>query len=322
MQAPLVFDPRYKTDLRSFGFDKPFALDRGELVLSELRKTWPHLVVHKPVPLTDEDILTVHSPEYLLSLQENQTWLDLFELTEADCNWQSGTRSMFHILDDFKLKSGGTKLAVELALETGHAANLGGGYHHAFADRGRGFCSINDIAIAITAALKSGKARKVLIVDLDFHQGDGTARIFRNNESVFTLSVHSEVGWPEEKQKSDLDVPIFENEEHLYLEKTARAIDQALKIFSPDLVLFVAGSDPYEKDVLPGTAFIRLSLEEMRKRDEYVIDKFSILGIPLAMVFAGGYGPDVWEVHYLATRRLLERSVFLAGSTSHRSSLP
>ena len=322
MQAPLVFDPLYKTDLRSFGFDKPFALDRGELVLSKLRQTWPQLTVHKPVPLTDADILTVHTGQYLQSLQDNKTWLDLFELTEADCDPKSATKQMFQILDDFKLKSGGTKLAVDIALQSGHAANLGGGYHHAFADRGRGYCSINDVAIAITAALNSGRARRALIVDLDFHQGDGTALIFQNNPDVFTLSVHSEVGWPETKQKSDMDVPIFENEEHLYLEKTADAIERALKIFSPDLVLFIAGSDPYEKDVLPGTTFIRLSLEEMKKRDQYVIDKFSILGIPLAMVFAGGYGPDVWEVHYWATRRLLERSVFLAGSKSHNPSVP
>lgn len=321
MRSPLVFDPLYKTDLRSFGLDRPFALDRGELVLAKLQEEWPDLTALKPVPITDQDILTVHTSEYLESLRQNETWLDLFELTPADCDLTVASRQLHELLDDFKLKSGGTKLAVELALEFGHGANLGGGYHHAFPDRGRGYCAINDIAIAITSAVQKGLARKVLVVDVDFHQGDGTALIFRDNADVFTLSVHSQVGWPEEKQASDLDVPVYEREEHLYLEKLSDAVDLALKKFTPDLVLFVAGSDPYEKDVLPGTTFIRLSLEQLRWCDEYVIDKFSILGIPLSMVFAGGYGPHVWEVHYWATRRLLERSVFLAGSQSHTHSL-
>jgi acetoin utilization deacetylase AcuC-like enzyme len=320
--TPLVFDPLYKTDLRSFGFDRPFALDRGELVLTKLKESWPHLTVHKPEPLTDADILTVHTERYLRSLQTNETWLDLFELTAVDCHSQVATRELHEILDDFRLKAGGTRLAVDLALQSGHGANLGGGYHHAFPDRGRGYCAINDIAIAITAVLSRGAAKKVMVVDVDFHQGDGTALIFRGNENVFALSVHSQIGWPEEKQLSDLDVPIYEAEEHLYLEKLSAAVDKALQNFSPDLVLYVAGSDPYEKDVLPGTTFIRLSLEQLKERDRYVIDKFSILGIPLAMVFAGGYGPDVWEVHYWATRRLLERSVFLAGSQSNPTRIP
>jgi acetoin utilization deacetylase AcuC-like enzyme len=307
MLVPLIFDPLYKTDLSSFGFDRPFALDRGELVLAELRKTWSDILVHSPTPLTEADILTVHTKKYLESLKQNETWLDLFELSSSEHTPEKATKELYEIIDDFKLKSGGTKLAVELACKHGLAANLGGGYHHAFPDRGRGYCSINDVAIAIKFALAKQLAQKVLIVDLDFHQGDGTALIFQNDPQVFTLSVHSAEGWPEEKQKSDLDVEIFQNEEHLYLEKTVGAIEKTLKLFSPDLVIFVAGSDPYEKDVLPGSKFIRLSLAEIRKRDEYVIDKFSILGIPLAMVFAGGYGPDVWEVHYFATRRLLER---------------
>lgn len=314
MLAPLVFDPLYKTDLTSFGFNRPFALDRGELVLAKLREEHPHLEVHRPAPITDADILTVHTQHYLRSLRLTSTWLELFELEAAEFNQASASRELPEILHDFKLKSGGTKLAVELAIKHGLAANLGGGYHHAFPDKGRGYCAINDVAISIKAACKNNLAHKALIVDLDFHQGDGTALIFKNDPDVFTLSVHSAQGWPEEKQQSDLDVPIFENEEHLYFEKTATAIETALERFSPDLVLFVAGSDPYEKDVLPGSKFIRLSLEQITRRDAHVIDTFSDLGIPLAMVFAGGYGPDVWEVHYKATQRLLERSLMLASS--------
>jgi acetoin utilization deacetylase AcuC-like enzyme len=133
---------------------------------------------------------------------------------------------------------------------------------------------------------------------------------------VFTLSVHSQEGWPERKQESSLDVPIYQNEEHLYLEKMEAAIRQSLRSFAPDLVLFVAGSDPYEKDVLPGTAFIKLSLEQLARRDRFVIDTFAARGVPLASVFAGGYGPNVWEVHYQCTEYLLERNGKLSAGKS------
>jgi acetoin utilization deacetylase AcuC-like enzyme len=317
MLAPLVFSERYNTDLASFGIDKPFALDRAELVLRKLREELPGLVCHAPVPLTEDDILSVHTLEYLHSLGQDQTWQEIFELKPEDYRPDTARFPLHEILEDIKLKSGGTNIAIDLALTNGLAANLGGGYHHAFADRGRGFCSINDVAIGIRTALRSGRAKQVLIVDLDFHQGDGTASIFKDEPRVFTLSVHSAEGWPENKQISSLDVPILESENRLYLEKTEGAIDEALRRFAPDLVLYVAGSDPYEKDVLPGTKFIRLSLDEIRKRDRYVIDIFAKMGIPLAMVFAGGYGPDVWEVHYWATRRLLERSGHIVESATN-----
>ncbi len=314
MLAPLVFSSRYNTDLASFGIDKPFALDRAELVLAKLREELPDLVCHQPVALTDEEMLLVHTPRYLLSLADDETWRHIFELSDADYKPERASQPIHKIIEDIKLKSGGTRVAVDLAMKTGLAANLGGGYHHAFADRGRGYCSINDVAIAIKSVQKRALARNVLIVDLDFHQGDGTASIFKNDPTVFTLSVHSAEGWPDEKQISDLDVAILESETRFYLEKMKEGIDLAMVKFAPDLVLFIAGSDPYEKDVLPGTKFIRLSLDEIRERDRYVIDIFAKMGIPLAMVFAGGYGPDVWEVHYWATRRLLERSGLLGES--------
>jgi acetoin utilization deacetylase AcuC-like enzyme len=248
MKTNLVFSPRYKTPLSDFGFDKPFALDRGEMVLKRLGED-----IGAPVPY--------------------------------------------------------------LSLETGLAANLGGGYHHAFPDQGRGYCPINDIAIAIRHLQKTGKIKKALIVDLDFHQGDGTAVTFKNDDSVFTFSVHSEEGWPEVKQQSDLDIPIKEIEKDQYLSKTEAGLKLSLSKFAPDMVIYVGGSDPYEKDVLPGTSYLRLPLAVMKARDELVIDTFADRGISLSTVFAGGYGPDVWEVHYLATRRLLERSGLSFGKT-------
>jgi len=272
----------------------------------------------EPEPINDEHVLLVHSAAYLKTLEDPKTWIDLFEFREDEYHPENATRPLPSIIDDFKLKSGGTLKACEISLETGLAANLGGGYHHAFPDQGRGYCPINDIAIAIRHLQKTGKIEKALIVDLDFHQGDGTAVAFQNDESVFTFSVHSDEGWPEVKQQSDLDIPIKEFEKDQYLSKTEAGLKTALSKFAPDMVIYVAGSDPYEKDVLPGTSFFRLPLSVMKARDELVIDTFADLGISMASVFAGGYGPDVWEVHYLSTRRLLERSGLSFGQTFTR----
>lgn len=316
MKTNLVFSFRYKTPLSDFGFDKPFALDRGEMVLKRLSEDIGAPVPYlEPDPISNEHILLVHTPAYLKTLEDAKTWIDLFEFRESEYFPERALRPLPSIIDDFKLKSGGTLKACELSLEAGLAANLGGGYHHAFPDQGRGYCPINDIAIAIKQLQKIGKIKKALIVDLDFHQGDGTAVAFRNDASVFTFSVHSEEGWPEVKQQSDLDIPIKEVEKEKYLEKTEAGLKIALSKIAPDMVIYVAGSDPYEKDVLPGTSFFRLPLSVMKARDELVIDTFADLGIPLASVFAGGYGPDVWEVHYLSTRRLLERSGLSFGKT-------
>jgi acetoin utilization deacetylase AcuC-like enzyme len=255
-----------------------------------------------------EQVATVHTEAYLESLKKVATWLNIFELKDGEHKCATAARPLPEMIDDFLLKSGGTLLAARKALRLGLAANLGGGYHHAFPDAGRGFCVINDIAIAVTCLKLEKLVKKVLVVDVDFHQGDGTATAFAGDPDVYTLSIHSEEGWPEVKQKSSLDIGILEKDKGRYLELLKAALDETLTSFAADLVIFVAGSDAFEKDILPGTRYLRLPLAVLQERDRYVIDTFADRRIPLAMVFAGGYGPDVWEVHYYAVRRLLERS--------------
>lgn len=302
----LVFSPAYNTDLPAFGLNKPFALDRGELVLKALEDEFGHAPnVISPLPLDIEDVLLVHSLAYLESLEKEETWFEIFELKAEELKRETATKALPQLIEDFLLKSGGTLQAARLALKHGLAANLGAGYHHAFPDQGRGFCVINDIAITIRKLQKEKLIKTAMIVDLDFHQGDGTAKTFAGDKSVFTLSVHSQEGWPEIKQESSLDVGILEAEKDTYLERTKAAINHALSQFTPDLVMFVAGSDVYEKDILPGTKYLRLPLSILKERDQFVIDTFKKREIPLAMVFAGGYGPHVWEVHHQAVRHLL-----------------
>lgn len=305
----LVFCPAYNTDLPAYGLNKPFALDRGELVLKALAEEHGcDLPVSTPEPLSMEDVLLVHSLAYLETLEQEQTWLDIFELKADELQRDTATKALPELIEDFLLKSGGTLQAARLALRHGLAANLGAGYHHAFPEQGRGFCVINDVAIAIRKLQKEKLIKTAMIVDLDFHQGDGTAKTFSGDPSVFTLSVHSEEGWPEEKQVSSLDVGILESEKETYLPRMKAALLEALSQFTPDLVMFIAGSDVYEKDILPGTKYLRLPLSVLKERDEFVIDVFKSRGIPLAMVFAGGYGPHVWQVHHLAVRHLLQSS--------------
>ncbi len=178
MIAPLFYSPEYKTDLARFGVDKPFALDRGELVLKRLneeasaRGAEP-IEYRLPETITEADVRLVHTPEYLETLKDTATWLEIFEFKGNEYIPENATEPLPNLIEDLRLKSGGTKAAAILSLETGLAASLGGGYHHAFADRGRGYCVINDVAIAIRALQKSNRVKKVMIVDLDFHQGDG-----------------------------------------------------------------------------------------------------------------------------------------------------
>lgn len=305
----LIHCPSYNTDLSAFGIDKPFALDRGKQVLRALTERdgiSPAVLV--PESISTAHALMVHSQGYLDQLKHEQAWIKILELTEEDYDPTNARRKLPELLDDIMLKCGGTLLACELALKFDMAANLGGGYHHAFPNEGRGYCVLNDIAIALRSLKRRRMISQALVVDLDFHQGDGTALIFRDDPSVFTFSVHSKEGWPDEKQDSDLDIEIPASESEHYLEAVQDGLEDALEMCDPDFVLFVAGSDPYEKDVLPGSKFLQIPLDTMRKRDEYVLDRFADEGIPLAMVFAGGYGPDVWEVHYHAVRHLLEKS--------------
>lgn len=305
----LVYSPKYNTDLSLFGVAKPFALDRGQLVLDQLEKDRNEPVSNvEPDLIPISDLELVHTKSYLETLKDPEVWKTIFELRHKEFFASKKNLPLSDLFDDIRLKCGGTLLAAELALKHGLAANLGGGYHHAFPDRGRGFCVLNDIAVTIRSLQKRGLVKNVLIVDLDFHQGDGTALIFKNDPSVFTLSVHSEEGWPEEKQQSTLDVGLYENQMKDYQQHVEIAVHQALSSFKPDLVIYIAGTDPYEHDVLPGTKFMQLTLAEMNKRDRFVIDTFADKKIPLAMVFAGGYGPRVWECHYFAVKHMLNRA--------------
>jgi acetoin utilization deacetylase AcuC-like enzyme len=199
--------------------------------------------------------------------------------------------------------SGATIAACRAAIAEGTAVNLAGGTHHAHADRGEGFCVFNDAAIAARLMQAERRVSRVAIVDLDVHQGNGTASILANDDSVFTLSIHGENNYPFEKVVSDLDVALpDEADDESYLEQLASALAQMFARFDPQLIIYLAGADPHEGDRL---GRLKLSMEGLAARDRMVLDAAQARGLPVALAMAGGYGrsiDDTVAVHIQTVR--------------------
>lgn len=232
----------------------------------------------EPVPLTRKEAETVHKKSLIT---------DLLDLRMSPRVNRSELPLTKPIIDAFFLGSGGTLLAAREALENGRAMNIGGGFHHAFADHAEGFCYLNDIAIAIRVLQKEKSIRNAIVIDLDVHQGNGTAKIFRHSRSVFTFSMHETRNYPL-KEKGSLDIGLdtgLGDDDYLFI--LEGALLEIKNNFSPDMIFYVAGVDPYEKDRLGG---LSITKKGMKKRDEMIRD--FLPGIPLVTVLAGGYALD------------------------------
>ncbi|HLV42804.1 MAG TPA: histone deacetylase [Brumimicrobium sp.] len=185
----------------------------------------------------------------------------------------------------------GTRRCAEYALQNGVSMNISGGTHHAFSNRGEGFCMLNDQAIAAQWLLDSKKAAKILIIDLDVHQGNGTAEIFKNNPDVFTFSMHGENNYPLKKEKSDLDVNLpdgIKDSEYIYL--LEKSLDSILKSFTPDFLFFQSGIDIIETDKLGRLA---VSIQGCKKRDEIIFQMAKNLDLPIVGSMGGGYSEEI-----------------------------
>ena len=204
----------------------------------------------------------------------------------------------------FKIAVGGSVAATELALARGAAMHLGGGFHHAFADRAEGFCYLNDIAVAAKIALEGGVDR-ISVVDVDVHQGNGTARIFQGDNKVFTFSIHQENNYPL-KEQSDLDIGLDDGTaDDEYLTELDRGLDVSVRQRKPELVFYVGGADPYREDQLGG---LGLTLDGMRRRDRLVFETVRGLGGKLVIMLAGGYArrlEDTVTIHVQAAQEML-----------------
>lgn len=236
-----------------------------------------------PEPATQEQICLAHDPTYVIKVFEGA--LNKREIRRIGFPWspQLVVRSQRSV--------GGTIAACRSALKAGVAANLAGGTHHAHRDFGSGYCLLNDCAVAIKVIQRERLAERVLVIDCDVHQGDGTAAIFASDPSVFTFSIHGARNFPFHKVPSNLDVELDDGtEDEAYLQALEAGINQAFDAFSSDLVIYLAGADPYRDDRLGRLA---LTKQGLAARDEWVFSTCQQAGLPVAIVMSGGYARDI-----------------------------
>lgn len=236
-----------------------------------------------PAGVSDAEITRVHCPEYLRRVVAGE--LTPAELRAIGFPWSE------RMVERSRRSSGATLAAARTALSRGWAANLAGGTHHAFRDRGEGFCVFNDAAIAARALQAEAGLQRIAVVDCDVHQGNGTASIFAGDESVFTFSIHGARNFPFRKESSDLDVELADGTgDDEYLWHLERGLDETLERSRPQLAFYLAGADPYEDDRL---GRLKLTRAGLARRDEHVLRVLAARGIPVAIAMAGGYARDI-----------------------------
>jgi acetoin utilization deacetylase AcuC-like enzyme len=236
-----------------------------------------------PEPASEDDVLRVHSARYFRKLKTGT--LSALELQALELPY---SQALFRFS---LLSTGGTALAAASALEDGLGFHIGGGFHHAFADHGEGFCALNDVAVAVAKLRAEGRVRRVMIVDCDLHQGNGTASIFAREREVFTFSIHQMDIYPSEKAVSTMDVGLWSGDgDAAYLAALRANFPRLYQDFRPDLVVYLAGADPFGRDQLGG---LDLTMEGLRERDLVVMGEARRLGIPVAVVLAGGYASEI-----------------------------
>lgn len=294
----VVWSPDYEVDIgthvfptRKYRLVKERLLEEGTLDPGDLVQ---------PSPATRQDLARVHSETYLRKIEDGD--FTLAEQLKLEVPFSPALR------DAMTLCCGGTLEAARRALRSGVAVHLGGGFHHAFADHGEGFCLLNDVAVAARTALAEGLVEKVAVVDLDVHHGNGTAAIFAEDPAVFTFSMHQENNYPAVKPPGDLDVGLDDGtSDRRYLEILEENLGHVWK-HGPELVLYLAGADPYRGDQLGG---LGLTLEGLRERDRAVLQACRGQGVSVAVTLAGGYAvdtDDTVEIHCGTVREAIRVS--------------
>jgi len=263
-----------------------FKFDKYYLVMEALRTSGFAVTEHAPIPMPRAWLEAVHCPDYVE------------QVFAADVPREKERRIGFpvtpHIASRVRHTNGGTWLAAKLAMEHGYAANSAAGSHHALHDTGAGYCVFNDLAVTANRLIAEGDAQRVLIVDLDVHQGDGTASLLAGREDVFTLSLHAERNFPARKARSTHDVGLPDAmDDGAYLAVLTAHLPDIIDQFSPDIVLYQAGVDPHVDDKLGRLA---LTGEGLIARDRLVLHEARKRGIPVASALGGGYGADQRQI--------------------------
>ena len=258
-----------------------------------------------PEPATNVDLIRVHCEEYVARVTSGGLSRD--EIRRIGFPWSP------ELVERSRRSTGGTIHAAERARRNGISVNLAGGTHHAFADAGEGFCVFNDVAVATRSLQARGMAARCAVLDLDVHQGNGTASIFRGDPTVFTLSVHGASNYPFRKEASDLDIGLEDGaNDDIFLTAVRDGVTKALAS-GADFAFYIAGADPYEHDRLGRLSVTKAGL---RERDRLVFDACEEAGVPVAVVMSGGYAEDVLDTVEIHTATVLEAARRVSASAT------
>jgi acetoin utilization deacetylase AcuC-like enzyme len=321
----ILYDPDQKISFQDFGIQIPIRDSKTHRSFDHLRH---HPVLgpridswyarKAPLRLDREDLQRVHDPQYVARLFSDALEGEIiktFELLDAAGRYHrydpaAAVRPLAGLFERVLDRVSGTWQCCSLALEKGFCYYFGGGMHHAQHGTGNGFCLLNDIVIALRKLQAQQRIATAWVIDVDAHKGDGTAALTADDPSIVTLSVHMARGWPldgkmfDEEGRfnpsfipSDIDVPIYPGNDHLYLAKLDAALQDLDTFASPDLAVVVSGVDPHEGDELPSTRDLKLSLAQMMERDRMIYRFLKQRRIPKAYLMAGGYGENAWRVY-------------------------
>jgi acetoin utilization deacetylase AcuC-like enzyme len=330
----IIYDAGIKSGLMEYGIEIPVSDTKAKRAFGHLAS---HPVIGRYVKkwhirkirerISKRDLLRVHSKEYVGNLFGSGLESEIvraYELIDEKGNWHryDPTKARLPLSDLFKNRAlrrvAGTYACAKTALDTGFCFFFGGGSHHAKRDYGEGFCVINDIVVALRRLQAEKRIFQAWVIDVDAHKGDGTSCLTFGDDSITTLSIHMEHGWPLDKLEldkngvpepsftpSDIDIGIPEGGDNFYVQRLEEGLRTLGSMSKPDLALVVLGSDPYEKDELPSTAGLRLSLEQLKERDIAIYEFCKARNIPQAHVMAGGYGESSWIVYAQFLEHLL-----------------
>jgi acetoin utilization deacetylase AcuC-like enzyme len=273
----LPLPPQHRFPMQKYARTRQRLLDTGILSRTDLRV---------PEPATDAQILRAHSQEYWDKVRLGT--LSDKEQRRIGFPWSP------QMVERTRRVSGGTIGACRAALRDGAAVNLAGGTHHAHRDFGSGYCILNDSAIAARAMQDEGLARRVVILDCDVHQGDGTAAILQGDSSIFTFSIHGAKNFPFHKAQSDIDIELPDNtDDETYLAYLEEGASRAIAYANADLAIYIAGADPFVGDTLGRMA---LTMDGLARRDRLIFALCGAAGLPVAVTMGGGYAKDVDDI--------------------------
>lgn len=342
----LIYDPDQKVSFFEFGIQIPikdsrarrtFEILKSHPAIGQRLKEW-----YRPkskILLDRVDLERAHDSEYIDRLFSENLEVEIvktYELVDAKGRYhryepESATQPLTKLFDRIQERVSGTWQCCTVALDKDFCFYFGGGMHHAQGAFGNGFCLLNDIIIAVRKLQASRKIQTAWIIDTDAHKGDGTAAITVNDPSIVTLSIHMGRGWPLDGPSHDasgrlnpsfipstIDIPIYSGEEDLYVSKLDSGLQELAGLPIPDIAVVVFGADPYEKDELPSTGELKLTLDQLLERDQLVYKFLKNRHIPMAYLMAGGYGDESWRVYTQFLLWALADQLNINSSSNHR----